>query len=482
MIRKFFGLSNKDKEDDKGEDSQETKDGEGNLISVVAEPRREYELADASAIATTHVLFQVKSAGSKEQKARAPLDMCIVLDRSGSMSGSRLQNAKRAIRKIIKHLTPDDRLHLVQYDHKSQTVFENGDLNKKEKLVEQVKAIRTGGSTNISDAMRAGYNLLVKNAKRKRSRALFLFSDGQYNAGPMKDNEGHWKLAASFLEENVRVSSFGIGDDFNETLMRGIAEHGQGKYFFIDTAQNIPKYVSKAIHGLMDTVAVNGTLMVKGVNGAELIKLSKTNDITKGVFMPTIVGNDTQRILAQVQIPSKSEGKEPVEIIKYSFTFTEKNPEVTKTIKGVVSIRYTKTSSLLKKENSEVLVALAMQEAAVKDREVAALLSTGDLAAAKTKKEETMTLLRSVVEKDTKGHIKKMIEYGEQDLVSIQKKDTKKAKKSVEYHEYKGTQYSDDGFDSGNDSDEDAYSDQEESPPSGQFAYAGSGDDMSDSD
>lgn len=69
------------------------------------------------------------------------------------MEGMKLKNSKRAIKKIIKHLSPKDTLHFVVYDDKADIVFENGDLNNKESLKDQVRSMKTRGSTNIELGM-----------------------------------------------------------------------------------------------------------------------------------------------------------------------------------------------------------------------------------------------------------------------------------------------------------------------------------------
>ena len=81
--------------------------------------------------------------------ARAPFELCIVLDRSGSMAGHRLKAAKTAICSVIEALQEKDILHLVAYDDSPRVVFEAGDLEDRERLCQQVRGIRDGGSTDM---------------------------------------------------------------------------------------------------------------------------------------------------------------------------------------------------------------------------------------------------------------------------------------------------------------------------------------------
>jgi len=83
------------------------------------------------------------------------------------MSGNKLKFAQKSIKKIIKHLTPEDSLNLITYSDKVNIVFENGDLTKKESLVSQVQDIYPTGNTNISSGLNTGFEVLLKSNKKK---------------------------------------------------------------------------------------------------------------------------------------------------------------------------------------------------------------------------------------------------------------------------------------------------------------------------
>lgn len=132
---------------------------------------------------TMPVLFQINTPVPSESVAKPPIAIVCVLDRSGSMSGSKLKFAIRSICKVIKHLSPNDIFHLVTYDDKIETPIINGDLSDKATLKKTVKAIRTGGSTNIGDALTKAASLFDDNVPTNFMRRIYLFSDGNPNCG-----------------------------------------------------------------------------------------------------------------------------------------------------------------------------------------------------------------------------------------------------------------------------------------------------------
>jgi Ca-activated chloride channel family protein len=119
-----------------------------------------------------------------EETKRSPINLCVVLDRSGSMdSGRKLSNAKLAIKKVIEALGADDILHLVLYGSQVETVFANANVSEREKLLKQVDNVTTEGMTNMHAGLKRGAEEVSKHAKPGYTNRIFLFSDGLVNEG-----------------------------------------------------------------------------------------------------------------------------------------------------------------------------------------------------------------------------------------------------------------------------------------------------------
>ena len=129
-------------------------------------------------------VLKIQTPASAHQ--RPPLRVCVVMDRdrSGSMHGDKLKHAKRAVRKLIKHLNVNDTLHFVCYDSDVATVFSNGDLSPEGKadLENRVREITANSATNLCGGLERGVQLL-RSAPTGETKRAFLFSDGLVNAG-----------------------------------------------------------------------------------------------------------------------------------------------------------------------------------------------------------------------------------------------------------------------------------------------------------
>jgi len=211
------------------------------------------------------------------------------MDCSGSIRGQKLDYAKKAVLKLVKHLDARDTLHFVTYDTAARIVFQDGDLSDtgKEALRHQIESVYANGQTNlcggldiaanllegtvdsISTSARSGWSLTRPSSKKTPAkddgimRRIFLFSDGRVNVGTT-DPQAIQRKVSTWANAGITTGTFGIGADFDEQLMRGIATSGQGRYQFLATARDIPKLVSKSVHDLIDIFASEALLDLRG--------------------------------------------------------------------------------------------------------------------------------------------------------------------------------------------------------------------------
>jgi Ca-activated chloride channel family protein len=121
---------------------------------------------------------------------RPPINLAIVLDRSGSMdSGHKLKNAKLAIKKVIEALGADDILHLVLYGSEVELAFQNASVKDRESLLARVDQVVTEGMTNMHAGLDKGSQVVSEYAKQGYTNRIFLFSDGLVNEGVTNKQE-----------------------------------------------------------------------------------------------------------------------------------------------------------------------------------------------------------------------------------------------------------------------------------------------------
>lgn len=199
-------------------------------------------------------------------KERMPLNISVVLDRSGSMDGDKLKYAKEALKYVVNNLDKNDVISIVLYDTEVDVFLSPQRLEDKEGLLKRIDRIATAGSTNLEGGIRKGYEL-VKSAKKligsEMVNRVMLLSDGQPNVG-LSDEAGLCAITKSNFEENhISISTFGVGNDYNENLMAKMALQGGGLYYFIYSPEKLPSIFDEELKGMSKVIAKNTILKIK---------------------------------------------------------------------------------------------------------------------------------------------------------------------------------------------------------------------------
>ncbi len=177
-------------------------------------------------------LSAVEVAGA----ARAPLNLAMVIDRSGSMSGFKLTQAKQAAKQLISQLTQHDKLSIVHYGSDVKSMAGSyATTQNKERMLAYVEGIWDDGGTNIGAGLSTGRDLLLASKSDFKVSRLILISDGQPTEG-LTDSDGLTAIVRETRQQGITVSSIGVGTDFNEDLMQGFAESGAGAYAYLSFA------------------------------------------------------------------------------------------------------------------------------------------------------------------------------------------------------------------------------------------------------
>ncbi|MDC0712121.1 VWA domain-containing protein [Stigmatella sp. ncwal1] len=181
-------------------------------------------------------VLEVKAHAPQERR-RVPVNVALVIDRSGSMRGQKLEDAKRAARTFINRVSAEDRVALVHYGT-DVTVFPStlATSEAREQMHVFVNAIEDSGSTHISGGLEAAAQQLRDITGQFRVSRIILLSDGQPTAGLTRE-EQLTGLARTLRSQGMAVSALGVGEDFNENLMQGIADQGGGFSGFLRSDQ-----------------------------------------------------------------------------------------------------------------------------------------------------------------------------------------------------------------------------------------------------
>jgi len=202
-------------------------------------------------------------------------DMVIVLDRSGSMKGSKIRNAKHAVLNLLSDLSEKDRFALVSYSDGVEThsdLVPVTGLNRKH-LISLVNRIWVGGGTNLGAGLQTGINTIVRAKKIGNIGKVILISDGLANQG-ITDSSSLGNMASIAIDKEFSVATVGVGTEFNERLMTYIADQGAGSYYYLKNPKVFAEVFQKEFYNSRATAATAVEVTIPLRNGMSLVNAS----------------------------------------------------------------------------------------------------------------------------------------------------------------------------------------------------------------
>ena len=169
------------------------------------------------------------SAIAEQMDRNVPLNLCLVLDHSGSMNGKPLETVKKAAISLVDRLKGGDRLSVVSFDHRAKVLVPNQVLENPEKVKRQINRLAADGGTAIDEGLRLGMEELAK-GKQKTISQIFLLTDGENEHG---DNNRCLKFAQLAASYNLTLNTLGFGDNWNQDVLEKISDAAGGVLSYI---------------------------------------------------------------------------------------------------------------------------------------------------------------------------------------------------------------------------------------------------------
>jgi len=197
------------------------------------------------------------SAIPGEFTENVPLNLCLILDHSGSMSGRPLETVKLAAGHLVDKLKPGDRLSVVVFDHRPQVLVANQLIEDANKIKRQINQLKPDGGTAIDEGLRLGIEEMAKGKKDAISQA-FLLTDGENEHG---SNEKCLKLAQLAAGYKLTLNSLGFGVHWNQDVLEKIADAGGGTLAYIEQPEQAVDVFSRLFNRMQSVGLTNAYLL-----------------------------------------------------------------------------------------------------------------------------------------------------------------------------------------------------------------------------
>lgn len=250
-------------------------------------------------------------ADAGQSGVRVPTDLVVVLDRSGSMMGEKIEHARAAVRALVGGLARDDRFALVTYSDGAQVPIPLASVSDRAAWLSIVDGIHADGGTAMSSGLDAALAMIDGARQTGRAPRVVLISDGLANQGDFS-HEGLVARALRASRGEYALSTVGVGADFDEGLMAALADAGTGNFHFLASAAGLDRILGAEFATARETVATGVRVAIEPAGGVRVVDaagypLERTGSTVR--FQPgSLFAGQERRIWVTFEVPPDAQG------------------------------------------------------------------------------------------------------------------------------------------------------------------------------
>ncbi len=339
----------------------------------------------------TNYLKVSLSGQNVDSKKRVPINLAIVIDKSGSMSGQRIEKAREAAILAVNMLNENDTLSIVAYDSKARVIVPATKVDNKLRIIGLINEnIYAEGGTALFAGLSKGIKQVENQLTKDKVNRIILLSDGQANIGPSSVDELS-QLAIIAAKKNIAITTLGIGSDYNELLMSSIASYSDGNHVFVNNSADLENVFVHEFTDLMSAIAQDVVITIQLKNGVKPVRLLGRDGVIKGneitVKMNQLFSNQEKYVLLEV-IPDKGKVGQEKTLAQVDLKYDNLLENKTENETQEVRISYTKDKKMVDDAiHHDVVVETELQKVALENEKALELYNQG-------KRDEAQQLLR----------------------------------------------------------------------------------------
>jgi Ca-activated chloride channel family protein len=243
----------------------------------------------------------------KEKPARPPVNVTIVLDRSGSMSGPKMEHARQAAVEALQRLGGDDIVSVVTFDDGAESVVPATKMTNRDDIVAAIQKITPRGRTALFAGVSRAAEELRKFKTPQMVNRIVLLSDGMANIGPSSADE-MGRYGVSLAKESISVTTLGLGLDYNEKLLAQLAQHSDGNHAFIKEPGELAAVFTEEFGDILSVVAQEMQVKITCPEGVRPVRVLGRDASIRGstveVAMNQLRAGQEKYVLLEVDVPA----------------------------------------------------------------------------------------------------------------------------------------------------------------------------------
>ena len=353
-----------------------------------------------------YLRLSVKALAAKAAERRTPVNVALVLDRSGSMQGERIAAAKQAAEMALSRLSSNDTVALIAYNHNVDVLRPASRLGSHTELVSHIQRLQAGGTTALYAGVVEGGREVGKRFAPNQVNRVILLSDGLANVGPSTPKE-LGELGRKLGAQGVSVTTIGLGLQYNEDLMQRLAAASDGNHAFVEKPSDLVKVFNAEFGDALSIAAQDLTITIECRIGVRPIRVLgreaeiKDNRIT--LKLNQLQGGNERYIVVELETPAgQAPGAAEIANVEVDYLDLDRNArERTRT--GVTTRFTTSETEADESINKDVMSQVTAQIATEASEKAVELRDKCDVAAARKVLQENANYLKQSKERYAVG-------------------------------------------------------------------------------
>lgn len=348
---------------------------------VTASLQLDHPIAKAGQPNTLILQAKLRTSPAPARFQRAPLNLAIVLDRSGSMQGDKLARAKQGAIDMVRQLSARDVVSIIVYDTTVETLVPAQPVTEPEAIIRRIRDISAGANTALFGGVNQGAAEVRKRTDSDMIHRIVLLSDGLANVGPSAPADLA-RLGAALVKEGITVSTIGVGLDYNEDLMTALSRKGEGRAYFVESEADLPAIFKQELGEALSVVATRVTMRVELLGDARPLRIIGRDGRIDGqsaeIYLNQVLANQQKYALIEVQVPAGA-ADEVRDLARLTCTYEVPSTGQVETARATAQLRFSNDQAVVTRAaNQDVLEAFAVNQVAIVKEETIAMMDKGD--------------------------------------------------------------------------------------------------------
>lgn len=335
-----------------------------------------------------YLRLSLRALAAGEKETRAPINVALVIDRSGSMQGERLAAAKKGVEAALDQLGPDDIVSLVAYNHDVDVLLKAGQLGSKRDAAERaIDRLAAQGTTALYAGVKEGGEQVKAFRSDMTVNRVVLLSDGLANVGPSSPREVA-DLGRKLAGKGITVSTIGLGLEYNDELMQRLAAVSDGNHVFVERSSDLAEIFDREFGDALSIAARDVTITIECKAGFKPTRvLGREADISGSrvtLNLAQLQADNERYVLVELEPEATLKPGRAEDVAKIDVGYVNLDSGARDTVETTVQVRFTDDAKEAEASLNKAVMSQVTEQIATENTERALeLRNQGDVAGAK---------------------------------------------------------------------------------------------------